>query len=270
MKTNCVTMKKILLSFVFLLGIIAIPHSFSLAQETELALLLNEINARQDSYPKHESWKATVVNTTTKMDKNWQPKEVTVVKKILTVVNQEQTEEVLEVLETKKGVTKDITKKYIEKAKKQKEKAQKKKLQGKKEDNGRSFTLSSEEMYPFSQEKRENYYFSKLEDSFFEGRPVYLLQSKAKTKDEKLWEGTYYIDQNTFDVLKLEIKPSKNPKYVKEFEFEMSFQVLPEGYHVPEKVRMKINGGIFIKRIRMVVEGEYSEYEMIDPEENGI
>jgi len=96
------------------------------------------------------------------------------------------------------------------------------------------------------------------------------LKSKAKTKDEKLWEGKYYIDQESFDVLKLEIKPSKNPKHVKELEFEMKFQVLPGGYFVVKKVRARINGGIFIKRIRMISEDEYSDYEIISLEKGGI
>jgi len=56
------------------------------------------------------------------------------------------------------------------------------------------------------------------------------------------------------------LKPSKNPKYVKEFEIEMSFEVLPQGYFVLRKSKARINGGIFIKRIRMTSEEEYSDY----------
>jgi len=268
MEKKFIKTKKVFFSFILLVGSITALHFFNLAQDTDLTPLLNKISRRQDSYPKYDSWKVSVMDTTTKMNKNWQPKEVKVIKKLVTVINQEQTEEVLEVLVTKKGVTKDITKKYIQEANKQKEKERKRK--GKKEDNGGTFTLSDEEIFPFRQEKRESYNYLKLEDSYLEDRPVYVLKSKAKTEDEKLWEGKYYIDQESFDVLKLKIKPSKNPKHVKELEFEMSFQVLPGGYFVVKKVRARINGGIFIKRIRMITEEEYSDYEIISSEKGGI
>ncbi len=122
----------------------------------------------------------------------------------------------------------------------------------------------------FSEEKRINYNFIKLEDSYIDGKPVYVIESKAKIRNAKLWEGKYYIDKDSFDVLKVNIKPSKNPKFVKELEMEMSFQVLSQGYFVLKKSRMKINGGIFIKHIRMTVEEEYSNYEIISPERTEI
>ncbi|MFQ6084037.1 MAG: hypothetical protein ACE5WD_11880 [Candidatus Aminicenantia bacterium] len=262
------------ISFVLMLGAVVTLHFPAFAQETELMLLLDRVSEQLDSYPEYDSWKASVVSTTTKMDKNWQPKKVTIVKKILEIANNEETEEVLQALETEKGKTKDVTEKYIKEAKKQREKAKKKererKLKRKKENNERKVELAWDDIFPFSEEKRINYNFIKLEDSYIDDLPVYVLESRAKIKNEKLWEGKYYIDKDSFNVLKVDLKPSKNPKFVKELEMEMSFQVIPQGYFVLKKSRMRINGGIFIKRIRITVEEEYSDYEIINSEEAGI
>lgn len=261
---NFVNKKKKLISFISVLGAVAALHFPGLAQETELILLIERVSKQLDSHPKYDSWNASVTSTTTKMDKNWKPQKVTTVKKIVKVFNKERTEEIIQALETEKGKTKDITEKYIKEAKKQKEKERKKKrerkIKGEKEKNRRSLELTLEEIFPFDEEKRINYDFLKLEDSYIDERPVYVLESRAKIKDEKLYEGKYYICKDSFDVLKINLKPSKNPKYVKEFEIEMSFEVLPQGYFVLRRSKARINGGIFIKRIRMTTEEEYSDY----------
>jgi len=263
---NFVKKKKKLISFV--LGAVIALHFTGLAQATELMLLVERVSKQLDSHPEYDSWKASVTSITTKMDKNWKPQKVTTVKKIIKVFNKERTEEIIQALETEKGKIKDITEKYIKEAKKQKEKEKKKererKIKGEKEKNRRSLELTWEEIFPFNEEKRINYDFLKLEDSYIDERPVYVLESRAKIKDEKLYEGKYYICKNRFDVLKIILKPSKNPKYIKEFEIEMSFEVLPQGYFVLSKSKARINGGIFIKRIRMTTEEEYSNYEIMN------
>jgi len=271
---NFVKTKTKLISFVLVLGTFSALHFPAFAQKSELMLLLDRIIKQQDSYPEYDRLKASIITTTTKMDKNWKPKKVTVVKKILKVVNKEEIEEVLQVLETEKGVTKDITEKYIKEAKKQRKKDKKKekerKRKVKKEEDGGSYELSKDEIFPFGEEKILNFHFVKLEDSYIDGLPVYVLESRAKIKNEKLWEGKYYIDKDSFDILKVEVKPSKNPKYIKEFNIDMSFQVIPEGYFVLRKSRVRINGGIFIKHVRMIVEEERSDYEIIAPKETEI
>ena len=265
---NFMKKKKKLISFVLVLGAVTALHFPGLAQVTELLLLVERASKQLDSHPKYDNWKASVTSITSKVDKNWKPQKVTTVKKIIKVFNKERTEEIIQALETEKGKTKDITEKYIKKAKKQKEKEKKKererKIKGKKEKNRGSLELTWEEIFPFNEEKRINYDFLKLEDSYIDERPVYVLESRAKIKDEKLYEGKYYICKDRFDVLKIILKPSKKPKYVKEFEIEMSFEVLPQGYFVLRKSKARINGGIFIKRIRMTIEEEYSNYEIMN------
>lgn len=252
--------------FFLMMGTITNLHFLAFFQENKHEPLIDRVAMRQDSYPKYQRWEALVVLTETEMDKDWQPQKVTVIKKTLKVVNNEETDEVLQVLETEKGVTRDITEIYIRKAEKQKDKKKSKEGEHKseKEEDRGAIELSQDEIFPFNGEKRKKYNFIMRDSSFVAGQESYVLESRAKIKSGDLWEGVYYIDKESFDVLKVELKPSKNPKHIKEFEIEMSFQVLPEGYFVLQKSKARINGGIFIKKIRMTVEEERSHYKIID------
>lgn len=257
-------MKKIIYFFL-MVGAVVSLHFLAFVQEDKFEFLIDKVAMRQDSYPKYHNWEALVVLTETEMDKDWLPRKVTVIEKKLKVVNDEETDEVLQVLETEKGVTKDITERYIRKAEKEKDK--KKSEEGKhkteKEEDKGTIKLSRDEIFPFNEEKRKKYDFIMLESSHIGGQEVYVLESMTKIKSEDLWEGVYYIDKESFDVLMVKLKPSKNPKHIKEFEIEMSFQVLPEGYFVLKKSKARIDGGIFIKKIRMTVEEERSNYKIM-------
>lgn len=265
----CHSLKTKFIYFFLMMGSITSLHFLPFVQESKPEFLIDRVAMRQDSYPKYHSWEALVILTETEMDKDWQPKKVTVIKKILKAVEDEETDEVIQVLETEKGVTKDITEKYIRKAEKERDKKKSKEGEHKseKEEGRGTIELSQDEIFPFDEEKREKYNFTMLESSYIAGREVYVLESRTKIKGEDLWEGIYYIDKERFDVLKVELKPSKDPKHIKEFEIEMCFQVLPEGYFVLQKSKARIDGGIFIKKIRMTVEEERSNYKIIDEKE---
>ena len=93
--------------------------------------------------------------------------------------------------------------------------------------------------------------------------PVFLVEAKAKEKDEKLFEGKYYIDQTTFDVLKIQVKPSKIPKFVDEMDIEMNFKVLPEGNLVIKSTKTRGSGRVLLIPFRQISEAEYSDYEIM-------
>jgi hypothetical protein len=230
-------------------------------QDKDLVPLLDKITARIDSYPKNLNYKAMCVSNETKMNKQWQPEQTITTKSIQKKINNEESNEILEAIETENRKSKDITAKIIKQAKKQRE-------QGEKDakEKGRP---EKENMYsayfPFTKEKRAKYNFQKLNDSVIEGRPVFLIEAKAKEKDEKLLEGKYYIDQKTYDVLKLEATPSKIPIFVKEMEMEMDFKVLPEGNLVVKRVKARADASLLVKHFRVITEVEYSDYEILQP-----
>jgi hypothetical protein len=238
-------------------------------QEPELTQLLEKIAQKLDSHPKYENLNASVVTRATRMDKNWKPQKVIVISRTIKVIGQKREEEILKAEETEKGMTRDITQKYIKEMKERQEKSrkeeEKRKKKGEKEEERDRREFKLEEFFPFSEKVRANYDFAKSEDADFEGQPVFVLESKAKIKNEKFWEGKYYISKESFDVLKIEVQPSKNPKFVQELQMEMAFRILPQGYFVLRKIKTKINGGMFLKHVRIITEEEYSDYEIIPP-----
>jgi len=240
---------------------------FGFAQDGELNPLLDRIAERAKSHPEVKSWRAGAVTVVTEMDKNWKPKKTTRVRKTVAVTGSERSEKVLEALQTEKGVTKDITAEFIREAAEERRDAKDKPADSstgnKDEQRGMSRSLSLEELLPFSEKARQSYTFVRLQDEVIEGRAVYVLESKAKIKGEKFWEGRCFISPESYDVLRVNLTISKNPKFVKELSTEIDFQVLPDGHFFIKKTWMKVDAGMVIKHIRMIVEEEYSDVEVL-------
>jgi hypothetical protein len=232
--------------------------------------LVKQVSEKMESYPEFKNWKALLISKTTKMSGRWQPKETLLIKKEVQVVNGERTEKILEALVTKKGKTKDKTQKYIKDARKEREKAERKKRKQKekgkneKDEDKKSLSMSYDDMFPFDEERRDKYIFSRLPDTQVGGKTLHILVSQAKEKGEKFWEGKYYIDPESFTILHIDLNPSKNPKRVKELRMQMEFEENPQGYFIFKKIRMKIDAGIFIKHIRMLVEDDYTNFEILE------
>ncbi|MCX7973876.1 MAG: hypothetical protein N3B16_05180 [Candidatus Aminicenantes bacterium] len=242
------------------------------ARDENLSLILDRIVERVKTYPELNNWKASVVSVQTEMDKNWKPKKVTRVLKVVRVRGGQRTEEIKRAEEMEKGKTKDITQKYIREIEERRQE-QKKREEGRKREEPagegsrqgrRSFSL--DDFLPFSERNRGKYVFSKLEDEILDGKPVFVLQSRTKIRTEEQLEGQYFISQDTYDVLKAVLSLAKNPKFVKEFVAEIEFQMLPTGHFVLKKSKMKVDGGIVLKHVRMIIEEEYSDYEVIEGE----
>ena len=231
--------------------------------------LLDKLSQKiKDSFD-YKNWRASIVSTTTKTDKSWTPEEVTVVTKNVRSANDgEPQEEILKALETKKGRTTDITQKYAEDRRKEREKARKRRAgeqdQTGTDDEHGGGSMSLDEFLPFSEKKRGDFEFRLKDDTALEGKSVSALDVRAKVKNPRNWEGTFYFDPATYDLLRIELRPSKNPKLVKELEMEIDFEVLNNRYLVLKRTRFKINGGIFIKHIRQIVEDVYSHFEVLD------
>ena len=236
-----------------------------LAQGNELVSLLDRITERMDSYPENKDFKVVVVTKNIEMNKQWQPKKTTIIKSIVKTVDSEVNNEILEATETENGKTKDVTQKMIEQTEKQRERVQKNATKEKDENEADNSVTA---LFPFREDKRTKYNFRKLDDSVIDEKPVYLIEATAKEKDEELYEGKFYIDKKNFDVLRIQVKPSKNPKFVKELDIEMHFEVLPEGYFVPRRSKTRVDGGFFFKRIRMIAEQEYFDYEIMHTDNN--
>ena len=231
------------------------------AQEENLVPMLEKIAKRMNSYPENSNWKYEIVTKVTEMDKQWQPKKTTITTGIVKDVDNVLSGEILKAVEIEDGITKDVTQKIAKQTEKQIEEANKERS----EQKGRKRTENEyDAFFPFNENKRAKFAFHILDDNVINQRPVFIIEAVAKEKDEQLFEGRYYIDQKTYDVLKARIKPSKNPKFVKELDMDIDFEVLPEGNFIRRRSRTRVDGGLLIKHVRMIVEEEYSDFEILD------
>jgi hypothetical protein len=244
--------------------------SAGFCQVGDIDTLLDRIAERARAHPEVKNWRAVTRTVATEMDKNWKPKKTTQIKRIVTVAESGRSEKVLEALRTEKGVTKNVTEEFIREAEEDRRAAEDKQAEkgtksgGKKDETkGMSRFLRLEELLPFMEKERRDFTFARLPDEELDGRTVYVLESKAKIKDEKFWEGLYFISPESYDVLRVRLTISKNPKFVKELSTEIDFQILPDGNFFIKKTGMKIDAGMVIKHMRMVVEEEYSDIEIL-------
>jgi len=177
-------------------------------------------------------------------------------------------EEILKALQTKKAKTTDITEKYAEERRKEREKARRKRAEEKTsasaEDEHGGGAMSLDEFLPFSEKKRGDFEFRLMDQPTAEGKTVSVLDVRAKVKNQRNWEGTFYFDPETYNLTKIDLHPSQNPKMVKELTMQIDFEVLNDRYLVLKRTQFKVNGGIFIKHVRQIVEDVYSNFEVLD------
>jgi hypothetical protein len=246
----------VLVGYFFING--SIPVS---AQEEVFAPLVDKIVKRLNSYPENSNWKYEIVTKVTEMDKQWRPKKTTITTAIIKDVDSVLSGEILKAVEIEDGITKDVTQKTAKQTEKQIGETNKERS----EQKGQKRTENSyDALFPFNENKRAKFLFHILDDNVINQRPVFIIEAVAKEKDEQLFEGKYYIDQKTYDVLKAQIKPSKNPKFVKDLDMDIDFEVLPEGNYIRRRSKTRVDGGLLFKSVRMIVEEEYSDFEILD------
>lgn len=251
----------------FLIGSILIlsiwGYSYKGQDNDNVDEIVEEVASRLANYPQLKNWQVSVLSTAVRMDKNWKPQKETIVRKTVTVRDKDRTEDIISVIEIEKDKTKDVTEKFRKDALKEKRKRDKRREEGKPEDEGGRRELSMDDMFPFGVTERKNYIFTRREDSELEGIPVFVLETKAKMRTDEYYDGKYYIDKMDYTILKVELKPAKNPSVLKLFEMEAYFKVIPGGYFVLEKTKIRIHVGLVIKNIRMDAEEVYSDYKIL-------
>ena len=237
----------------------------------DLGAFLDGVAARLAATAAYKNWTAAAVQTITETDRNGRPEKVTVVTKTVQVTDGRRREEVLKALETEDGKTKDITSQYTAQARDRREQEGRRRSEEERRpregrpEGRRGGRMDIDDLLPFSPERRPNFRFDIRETADPTGRRLVLLDVKAKTRDQRNWEGTYTIDPAAFDILRAEIRPSKMPRMVKELSVEADVEVLDGKYFVLKRTRFKVNGGfLFIKRVRMTVEEVYSDVRILD------
>ena len=219
------------------------------AQTENPESFLDKVHQRISSHPDSLSFTAEVRQTTYFMDKKWQPDKTIVIDKIRHQNGSEINDDIQKAIKIEDGKEEDITEKLKENDKK------------KGKESGGSFSAGGDELFPFSPEARKNYRFEIRADSVWNDRSVKILYAVGLKESSDFYRGNYYIDSETYDVLGVDVQPTKNPKFVKLFRMRMSFIVVPEGYYVLKKSSVKMCVNFLIKKIRMVVEEIYTNYQ---------
>ncbi|MGB9862668.1 MAG: hypothetical protein ACPLPQ_02550 [Candidatus Saccharicenans sp.] len=230
----------------------------------EVSELVEKICRHLASYPDFEKWQADVVSSYISADKNWQPERIRRVKKHLVVEGETREEKILEAVEIEGGRTKNITEEYrqarLERLKKLKEEAEKARKSGQKP--AAKNQLTKEDLVPFSEKKKALYDFRLVGEDVCQGTKVYVLEARARQKQENLFEGIYYISQETLDPLKMVLHPSRFPTFVREFQVEIELEPW-QGLLMLKKSRLRVYGGFLFKTVRMVIEEDYSNFRLL-------
>jgi hypothetical protein len=193
---------------------------------------------------------------------------MTVVQKTVLMKNKVLQEKIQNAVEIKNDKRKDVTQKYINQSYKEMQKAAKERKKARdkngEDDRRRHMDFSFDEMFPFSEKNRENYDFTLLEETMLEGIPVYVLDAKAKQRTKDFFEGIFYIDRESWDILRAEIQLAKNPGPLKVMKMDLDFLVLPEGYLAVKKSTVRIHVDLVVKNIRREVVDEYSDFQILE------
>lgn len=259
-------LKKYFIMVVFVVTCVMTSISALSAQDEDLDSLLDRLSERIDSYPEMENWREIVLTRQIFTDKKWNPTDTGLtIKSMVTVIDGESELETLEITGTENGMSKDLSQEFNKD-----QDAEPESDKFKKEIGQEQLKMEDVEGGTFKKENMAKYDFKKLDDSVIDGRPVYVIETKAKKKDKSRLEGKYYIDQETFDILKFHGKPSKDPSvFVNIIEVEFEFEMLPEGYFVQKRSMTRSSMGILGMRLRMIMEVEHSDYEILPPDNTG-
>jgi hypothetical protein len=241
--------------------------SSSLASpELSTVEVVERVHEKIKSTPELDNWQASVLTTLFEMDKNWEPEKKTIIEKLAVVKNKIRKEKILSATEFDEDKTKDKTAKYQAEASKfnRRNESNRGKDGGRKGGKSRGMDLSQDDIFPFGENRRKDYEFNLREGSLEDKLRVYILESRSKFRSSDYYEGKYYIHPETFDILRADIRPAKNPGPLKLLEMRIDFDRIPEGYLVIRAAKVRIHVGLIIKNIRMESEEIYSDYKVFD------
>jgi hypothetical protein len=232
--------------------------------QTGLDELIQKIDARTKSYKPYHEFTASAASVYSEMDENWKPEKTTTVLKQINQRDSSRTETIVKAVENAKGKETDITVKLREEAGKQEERARKaKRPKSGKDGQQQSMTVGFKELYPFSAEDRVNFTFTLKPDTVIDGNRLLRIQSRLKDRKSRRYEGEYSVDAGTFDILRLEGAPARNPKFVKEMRLVMSFKMLPGDVWMFKSFWMRMYASIVIKKIRLEIDESYDDFKIL-------
>lgn len=225
-------------------------------QAQTLDQILKHVDQRFLAYEEMDTLTMDVTSTVKHMNSKWEHTKITRVEKSVSVYGDSTHEDYHKVTEEKKGKIKDLT----EKAREDVRKAQEKQSKNKKEDGNNNQSIELDELWMLEKE-RENYNYTLLPDTLLNNRWTHPISVEAHFDSDTLYEGIYYIEKDTYDLMMVDMKPSKNPKMVKEMRLQFWFAPVKHNQLLLERTWTKIYASLLIKKFRIIIDESYTNYQ---------
>lgn len=154
------------------------------------------------------------------------------------------------VVAQKKG--KPLSEKEIKKRQKEIDKEEGKK--GKEKD--------SKWISPFEEKGEGKFEFQLVGEDTVKGGDAYIISVNPKEKAKELLRGLYWIDKQSYRILRSEFSPSKNPKFVNEMKIFVDFMDVEKGVFLPRVFKIKGRGGFLFFKSNFEIERTCQDYEI--------
>jgi len=224
--------------------------------------LVQRIDRRAKAYEEYRDYSVDAVSTSVQLDARWQPERTTRMERKIVRTNGIDHVDILKAVETENGKDTDVTAKVRKEAADQEKKAEE--ARAKKDSNGgegqRGMRVSIDDTFPFDEKVRSDYAFSSASDTVADGRTLLRIRTQAKVKDSKRYEGIYGVDPETYDIRVVDVRPSKNPKFVKDMRLCFSLDVRDGKKMVVTRTWMRIYASLLVKKFRMEYEEWYTNH----------
>ncbi len=131
-----------------------------------------------------------------------------------------------------------------------------------KEERKKAKDEDSKGISPFEEKGEGKFEINLVREDSLGGRSAYVLSVNPKKKGKGLLKGLYWIDKESFRILKSELSPSKNPKFIKEMNIFIDFAEIEQGIFLPETFRIKGRGGFLFFKSNFEMKRTCQDYQL--------
>jgi hypothetical protein len=115
-----------------------------------------------------------------------------------------------------------------------------------KNQQGRMSTGSGSFLEP---ESRAHYSFQLMPPDTLRDQPCHVVRIKPNEKSTDLIDGRVWLHQESFEVIKMDFRPAKNPKFVKSLSLIIDFGEVQAGFWLPTEMKIDAKAGfLFMKK----------------------
>ena len=114
----------------------------------------------------------------------------------------------------------------------------------------------------FSSQRQTHYSYRLLAPDTVRGIPAHVLQLSPAEKHRSLIDGQIWLHGESFDPLKLDCRPAKNPKYIKELHIVMEFAEAAPAIWLPAEVNGEGRAGFLFINKDFIIHERWSDYQI--------